>query len=106
MHRLVGHLHMQRIAVGIGIDRHRLDAHLAGGLDDPAGDLATVGDQDLLEHVPFLSVLSFGGGAAWHRAARDPDRARKRKNPACFGGKQTGQKGKGNGLTKPGRKPG
>jgi hypothetical protein len=27
MHRLVGHLDMQRIAVGVGIDGDRLDAH-------------------------------------------------------------------------------
>jgi hypothetical protein len=51
MHRLVGHGHMQRIAVGVGIDRHRRNAHLLGGLDDPAGDFATVGDQDLGKHA-------------------------------------------------------
>ena len=51
MHRLVGHLDMQRVAVGVGIDRDRLDTHLARGLDDPAGDLAAIGDQDALEHA-------------------------------------------------------
>ncbi len=30
VHRLVGHLDMQRVAVGVGIDRDRRDAHLAG----------------------------------------------------------------------------
>ena len=50
--RLVGHLDVQGVAVGLGIDRHRLDAHPAAGLDDAAGDLAAVGDQDLLEHRP------------------------------------------------------
>jgi hypothetical protein len=39
---------MQRIAIGVGIDGDRLDAHLAGGLDDPAGDLAAIGDQNLV----------------------------------------------------------
>jgi hypothetical protein len=48
-HGLVGHLDMQRVAVGVGIDRHRGDAHAARRLDDPAGDLAAVGDQDLAE---------------------------------------------------------
>ncbi len=38
MHRLIGHLDMQRIAVGIGIDGDRLDAELLRGLDDPAGN--------------------------------------------------------------------
>ena len=37
---------MQRILVGIGIDRDGRDAHPARRLDDPAGDLAAVGDQD------------------------------------------------------------
>ena len=50
MHRLVGHLDVQRVPVGIGIDGDRLDAHAPRGLDDPAGDLAPVGDQDLVEH--------------------------------------------------------
>ena len=50
MHRLVRHLDMQRVRVGVGIDGDGRDAHLAGGLDDAAGDLAAIGDQDLLEH--------------------------------------------------------
>jgi hypothetical protein len=50
-HRLIGHFHMERIAIGLGIDRDRLDAHPPRGLDDPAGDLAAIGDQDSLEHV-------------------------------------------------------
>ena len=45
-HGLVGHLDMQRVAVGVGIDRDGLDTHAPGGLDDPAGDLAAVGDQN------------------------------------------------------------
>ena len=56
MHRLVGHLHMQRPGVGVRIDRHRLDAHLARGLDHPAGDLAPVRDQDLVEHLSSLPL--------------------------------------------------
>ena len=50
MHRLVRHLDMDRVAVGVGIDGHRRDTHPARRLDDPAGDFATVGDQNLLEH--------------------------------------------------------
>ena len=51
MHGLVRHLDVQRVAVGVGIDRDRLDPHPAGGLDDAAGDLAAIGDQDVLEHA-------------------------------------------------------
>ena len=49
--RLVGHFDVQRVAVGLGIDRDRLDPHAAGGLDDPAGDLAAIGDQNSFEHM-------------------------------------------------------
>ena len=50
MHRLVGHRDMARAAVGVGKDRDRLDAEPPRRLDDPAGDLAAIGDQDLGEH--------------------------------------------------------
>ena len=49
-YRLIGHLDVQPVAVGLGIDRHRLDAELPRRLDDAAGDLAAVGDEDLVEH--------------------------------------------------------
>ena len=39
------------VAVGLGIDGDRLDSHPSGGLDDAAGDLAAVGDQNAFEHV-------------------------------------------------------
>ena len=48
--RRIGHLDMQGVAVGVGIDRDRLDPHAPGGLDDPAGDFAAIGNQDALEH--------------------------------------------------------
>jgi hypothetical protein len=41
---------VQRIAVGFGIDGNGQDAHLAGGLDDAASNLATIGNQNFLEH--------------------------------------------------------
>jgi hypothetical protein len=49
-HRLVGELDMHRIAIGFGIHRDGRDAHLLRGLDDAAGDLAAVCNEDLLEH--------------------------------------------------------
>ncbi len=51
VHRFVGKRHMQRVAVGIGMDGDRRDTHAAGGADDAAGDFATVGDEDLAEHA-------------------------------------------------------
>ena len=56
LHRLVGHLHVNRIAIGIRIDRNRGDPHLARGFDDAAGDFATVGNQDFLEHSMDLPI--------------------------------------------------
>ena len=49
--RFVRLRHMQRIGVGIGIDRDGAQAHAPGRPDDPAGDLAAIGDEDGLEHL-------------------------------------------------------
>ena len=54
MHRLVGQAHMAGVAVGVGVDGDGGNAHLACGLDDAAGDLAAVGNKNLLEHVWLL----------------------------------------------------
>ena len=70
---LVGHLDMQRVAVGVGIDRDRLDAHPARGLDDAAGDLAAVGDQDFLEHA-VLRAWAFQAGFLAACGTAKPDR--------------------------------
>ena len=51
--RGVGHLDMERVAVGLGIDRDGFNAHPPRGLDDPAGDLAAIGNQDSLEHADY-----------------------------------------------------
>ena len=48
--RLVGEPDVQRVAIELGVDRDGLDAELASGADDAHGDLAAVGDQDLLQH--------------------------------------------------------
>ncbi len=49
-HGLVGHVDMQRVAVGLRIDGDRLDAEPLRGPHDPAGDLPPVGDEKLGEH--------------------------------------------------------
>src|SRR6195952_1580342 len=48
-HRLVRLADMQRVAVGIGIDRDHAIAEPARGAHDPQRDLASIGDQDLEE---------------------------------------------------------
>ena len=50
-HGVIGHFDVERIAVGLGIHGDRLDPHPARSLDDPAGDLAAICDQNSLEHV-------------------------------------------------------
>ena len=48
---VIRHLDVKRIAVGFGIDGDGFDTHAPGGLDDPAGDLAAIGDQNTFEHA-------------------------------------------------------
>ena len=47
---LVGHAHVERGAVGVGVDSHRADAHLPQRPDDPHGDFTPIGDEDFLKH--------------------------------------------------------
>ena len=54
---------MQRVAVELGVHGDGGDAELAGGADDAHGDLAPVGDQDLLQH---------GCQCRWHGRRRTP----------------------------------
>ena len=51
---------MEGVAVELGVDGDGGDPQLAAGADDPDGDLAAVGDQDLLEHA-----APFGQTAVW-----------------------------------------
>src|SRR5262249_10292319 len=53
--RRIGHCDMQRVFVGLGIDRDGGDPHAPRGPDDPAGDLAAIGDQDALEYPALAS---------------------------------------------------
>ncbi len=54
-HRPVRRLHMQRGRVVLGKDCHALDAHLRGRPRDPHGDLAAIGDEQLLHFGPSPS---------------------------------------------------
>ena len=65
MNGFVRHLDMQRVGIGVRIDRDGLDAHFARCLDDAAGDFATIGDQNFTEHAatpkPWGNVLRRSG---------------------------------------------
>ena len=47
---VVGEADVERLPVRLAVHRHRLDAQLAARPYHPEGDLAAIGDQDLLEH--------------------------------------------------------
>src|SRR5690606_22298986 len=80
MDGLVGHLHMQRLAVGIGIDSDGTDAEALCGLDDPAGDLATIGDEETFEHAHsgMLSCFLVGTLARFLRSVSKARMTRRR----------------------------
>ena len=63
----IGHFNMERVAVGLGIDRNGFNPHAAGGLDDPTRDLAAVGNEDSLEHFGFETRKPPVGFAALSR---------------------------------------
>jgi hypothetical protein len=58
---------MQGMAISIGENRNRANAHFGAGSYDSYGNLTTVGDQDLFYHleVPL---------SRWHHDLLDPGR--------------------------------
>src|SRR5262249_15382056 len=82
--RRIGELHMQRIAVGVGVDRDCAKAHALCRADDPASDLATVGDQQRAEapeerHPYILNMpnrVGSGAGALSPAAMASPSTVR------------------------------
>src|SRR3954471_23354261 len=59
MSGFIGHTHMQRCAIGIGVDRHTRNSHLPACTNDSNGDLAAVRDENpakgheaILRHAP------------------------------------------------------
>ena len=47
---IVGESDMQRLAIGLGVDRHSLDAEFPRGTNDPERDFAAIRNENLLEH--------------------------------------------------------
>jgi hypothetical protein len=54
---LVGEPHVQRGAVGVGVDGDRLDAELAAGADDAHRDLAAVGHEHASDRTGLGEIL-------------------------------------------------
>ena len=51
---LVGVAHVQRLAVSVGIDGYGADAHLPAGAHHAQGNLASIGNENLIEQTfPF-----------------------------------------------------
>src|SRR4029453_8832492 len=67
--RLRGALDVLRVAVGLGVDRHRLDPELVERADDTNGDLASVADQDLCEQA---GAPSYPPAYSWSATASRP----------------------------------
>jgi len=42
--RFIGHRHMNRVDIGVGVDGHRLNAHGPRRAHDPASDFTAIGD--------------------------------------------------------------
>jgi hypothetical protein len=89
-HRLVRHIDEQRIRIGLGIDRNRRYAHAPRRLDDAAGDLAAIGDEEFREHGRFAREAGVvphnrpqsGRAQAWRLRDRRPQTNR----PSRMGG--------------------
>ena len=78
--RAVGEAYVTRRGVGLGVDGDRLDAETARGAGDPAGDFATVGDEEGSEHGhPHIRKTPncVGSMGAFSVAARERPRTRR-----------------------------
>ena len=56
-HGFIGHRDMHRVAIGLGINRDRAQAHRLGGADHAAGDLAAIGDQQRAKSPVQLGAI-------------------------------------------------
>ena len=55
---LVGHPDVERILIGLGMNRDRGDAQRPARGDDPAGDFPPVGNENSVEHVPGTALIT------------------------------------------------
>ncbi len=84
-HRLVGKLHVQRIDIGLGVDRHGLHSQFAAGADHPEGDFASVGNEDFREHRRWVGGSDYREGAKRHDRTNRRYLSRKRMSPNWTG---------------------
>ena len=75
----VGEFQVAGVAVGLAVDRHRLDSQLVAGADDPKGDLAAIGDQDALEHKTVTNGVAAGVGVRSAECGRAVVRTRRHR---------------------------
>ena len=50
-HVVVREANMKRLTIGVGVDGYGFEAKLAARANDAQSDLATIGDEDFLEHA-------------------------------------------------------
>src|SRR6188472_4364870 len=65
-HGLVGHHDVKRVSIRLRVHGNGFDAHPAGRSDNPAGDLAAIGDQNSFEHA--WRPATFGRGPIFSTA--------------------------------------
>ncbi len=53
---IVGKAHVERLAVGLAVDRHRLHIQFPAGANDPQGNFPAVGNENLLKHARLSSL--------------------------------------------------
>jgi hypothetical protein len=59
---------MERISIGLAVNRDRANAHFFAGTDDAQRDFTAIGDKNFSEHKPQLSE----GVALWGFANHKP----------------------------------
>ena len=81
--RLVGNQHGARLAVGLAVGDHRLDAELATGAQDSQRDFATIRNQHALDHA-FTSPTDSTKKSSWPYSTGSPVAQRSLATmPAC-----------------------
>src|SRR4051812_49418104 len=69
MYRLVGHAHVQRLGIGIRVDRDRADSHPPRSPDHPARNLAAIGNEERSDHALASEKMRFARLHRWVFAA-------------------------------------
>jgi hypothetical protein len=76
---VVGVPHVERAAVGLGVDGHRLEPEIAAGPHDAHGNLAAVRDEELLAHQSGRLPCFLGGSTSLLFSRRSSARTSRRR---------------------------